>query len=154
MTMSASVFDFEAIRARLDQLGGAVRMPARVLVVDDCPLTVELLTGFLEHEGYVVSKAYDGLQALAKIESEKPDLVLLDVRMPPGIDGFEVCRRIRADPATAHLPVVMMTGLSGVTSRVKGFEADADDFITKPFRFTPLMARVRARLDRGAFCRF
>ena len=89
-------------------------MPARVLVVDDTPLNVKLLTVKLEYEDYVVSTAADGFEALAKIEAEKPDIVLLDVLMPPGIDGFETCRRIRADPATAHIPVVMVTALQDV----------------------------------------
>jgi PleD family two-component response regulator len=77
----------------------------RILVVDDVPQNVELLTARLEDENYVVSKAYDGFQALGKTKSEKPDLIVLDVMMPR-IDGFETCRRIKADPASAHIPVI------------------------------------------------
>ena len=120
-------------------------MPARILVVDDDPGIVELLTAMLEHERYVVSTAFDGFQALAKIEVEKPDIVLLNVMMPR-LDGFETCRRIKADPAIAHIPVVMVTGLSDVTDRAK--EVGAADLLAKPFRFIALMARVRALLPQ------
>jgi two-component system cell cycle response regulator len=143
--MPEIVFDYAAIRARLDQLEREATGPARVLVVEDCPVTVELLTELFEYEGYVVSKAYNGFAALAKIETEKPDIISLNVRMPPGIDGFEVCRRIRADPA--HIPVVMLTGLLDDASRVKGLEAGADDYLTKPFHIIELMASIRSLLQ-------
>jgi len=120
-------------------------MPARILVVDDDPTNVEVLTAWLESEHSVVSTAADGFEALAKIEAEKPDIVLLDVMLPE-MDGFEVCRRIKSDPATEHIPVIMVTALSDVDDLVKGFEAGADDFVTKPFSGLALMARVRAQL--------
>jgi len=120
-------------------------MPARILVVDDDPTNVEVLTAWLESEHYVVSTAADGFEALAKIEAEKPDIVLLDVMLPE-MDGFEVCRRIKSDPATEHIPVIMVTARSDVDDLVKGFEAGADDFVTKPFSGLALMARVRAQL--------
>ena len=126
-------------------------MPARVLVVDDTPLNVKLLTVKLEYEDYVVSTAADGFDALAKIEAEKPDIVLLDVLMPPGIDGFETCRRIRADPATAHIPVVMVTALQDVDELVRGFEAGADDFLTIPVNSVVLMARIRSQLRQKRY---
>ena len=106
-------------------------MPARVLVVDDTPLNVKLLTVRLEHEHYIVSTAADGFEALTKIDAEQPDIVLLDVMMPE-LDGFETCRRIRADRATAHIPVVMVTALQDLDELVRGFEAGADDFLTIP----------------------
>src|SRR5271165_5016318 len=126
-------------------------MPARILVVDDAPLNVKLLTVKLEYEHYVVSTAANGLEALAKIEAEKPDIVLLDVLMPPGIDGFETCRRIRADPATAHIPVVMLTALQDVDDLVRGLEAGADDFLTWPINDIALMARIRSQLRQKRY---
>ncbi|HKM73293.1 MAG TPA: diguanylate cyclase, partial [Stellaceae bacterium] len=104
-----------------------------------------MLTAWLESEHSVVSTAADGFEALAKIEAEKPDIVLLDVMLPE-MDGFEVCRRIKSDPATEHIPVIMVTARSDVDDLVKGFEAGADDFVTKPFSGLALMARVRAQL--------
>jgi two-component system cell cycle response regulator len=120
-------------------------MTARILVVDDASLNLKLLKAKLEHEYYVVTTADSGYKALAQIDKEAPDIVLLDVMMP-GMDGFEVCRQIRANPATAHLPVVMVTALSDVTDRVKGLQAGADDFLTKPINDLALMARVRSLL--------
>ena len=122
-------------------------MPARILVVDDSELNVKLLVEWLEQESYVVSTAADGFEALAKIETERPDIVLLDVMMP-GLDGFETCRRIKADPAIAHIPVVIVTALDDVDDLVKGFEAGADDYLTKPFNGLELLARVRLQLRR------
>jgi two-component system cell cycle response regulator len=116
---------------------------ARILVVDDTPLNVKLLAERLEHEYYVVSTAADGFEALAKIGDEQPDIVLLDVMMP-GLDGFETCRRIKADPASAHIPVVMITALSDVADRVRGLEAGADDFLTVPVNHLALIARIRS----------
>jgi two-component system, cell cycle response regulator len=120
---------------------------ARILVVDDSELSVKLLVGWLEHESYVVSTAVDGFEALAKIEAERPDIVVLDVLMP-GLDGFETCRRIKADPATADIPIILVTALDDVDDLVRGFEAGADDFLTKPFNGRELMARVRLQLRR------
>jgi two-component system cell cycle response regulator len=125
-------------------------MPARVLVVDDTPLNVKLLTVRLEHEHYIVSTAADGFEALTKIDAEQPDIVLLDVMMPE-LDGFETCRRIRADPATAHIPVIMVTALQDVDELVRGFEAGADDFLTIPVNGLALMARVQSQLRQKRY---
>src|SRR6266851_5943048 len=122
-------------------------MSAHILVVDDNELNLELLVAMLASEHYVVSTARDGFEALAKIAAEKPDLVLLDVMMPR-LDGFEVCRRIKADPTMADIPVIMVTALSDVDDLVRGFDAGAEDFVTKPFNFDALMARVRSQLRR------
>src|SRR5438105_8315697 len=122
-------------------------MSAHILVVDDHEVNLELLVAIFASKNYIVSTATDGFEALAKIAAEKSDLVLLDVLMPE-VDGFEVCRRIKADPTTAHIPVIMVTALSRVDDLVRGFEAGADDFVTKPFDRLALMARVRLQLQR------
>lgn len=118
-------------------------MTARVLVVDDIPANVKLLEAKLGAEYFDVVTASSGEQALALIDKEMPDIVLLDVMMP-GMDGFEVCRRIKANGVTAHLPVVMVTALDQVSDRVQGLEAGADDFLTKPVNDIALFARVRS----------
>lgn len=118
-------------------------MVARVLVVDDILTNVKLLDAKLTAEYFEVVPAYSGAEALAKIEDSAPDIVLLDVMMP-GMDGFEVCRRIKANPKTAYIPVVMVTALDQPSDRVAGIEAGADDFLTKPVDDAALFARVRS----------
>src|SRR6202034_2477758 len=118
-------------------------MTARVLVVDDIMSNVKLLEAKLTAEYFDVATAYNGMEALGKIEECDPDIVLLDVMMP-GMDGFGVCRRIKHNPKTAHVPVVMVTALDQSADRVAGLEAGADDFLTKPFDDSALFARVRS----------
>ena len=118
-------------------------MSARVLVVDDIAPNVKLLEARLSAEYFDVLTAYNGADALAICDQGLADIVLTDVMMP-GMDGFDVCRRIKSNPATAHIPVVMVTALDQPSDRVKGLQAGADDFLTKPVNEIALLARVRS----------
>jgi class 3 adenylate cyclase/CheY-like chemotaxis protein len=118
---------------------------AKILVVDDTPQNVKLLADLLAAKGYAVVTCADGTAALEKLKSEAPDLVLLDVMMP-GLNGYQVCERIRADACTALLPVVLVTALDPQEERVKGIEAGADDFLSKPINQQELFARVKSLL--------
>src|SRR5512147_2103457 len=118
-------------------------MSARVLVVDDVPANVKLLEARLSAEYFDVLTAYSGAEALAVCERAECDIVLLDVMMPD-MDGFEVCRKLKSNPATHHIPVVMVTALDQPSDRVKGLEAGADDFLTKPVGDVALISRVRS----------
>lgn len=120
-------------------------MTARVLVVDDIGANRQLLEAKLLAEYYEVAQAASGAEALDAARAWQPDIVLLDVMMPV-MDGYEVCARLKADPATAHLPVVMVTALVDAVERVRGLEAGADDFLSKPVHDATLFARLRALL--------
>jgi class 3 adenylate cyclase len=122
-----------------------VNTPAKILVVDDTPRNVKLLADLLSVKGYSVVTAASGREALAAVEREPPDLVLLDVVMPE-MSGYEVCRALRAQAATAMLPVVMVTALDPSEERIKGIETGADDFLTKPINQPELLARVKSLL--------
>ena len=118
----------------------------RILVVDDVPRNVRLMELILKAEGYHVIAAYNGQNALEKVEAEKPDLVLLDVMMP-GMDGYEVCRRLRKNKRTRALPVIMLTAYEkGLDKKIEALDVGADDFIGKPFDRYEVMARVRSLL--------
>src|ERR1700728_4877288 len=118
-------------------------MTARVLFVDDVPANVKLLEARLSAEYFDVVTAMNGAEALAICERAECDLVLLDVMMPD-MDGFEVCRRLKKSPVTHHIPVVMVTALDQPSDKVRGLEAGADDFLTKPISELALIARVRS----------
>jgi signal transduction histidine kinase len=119
------------------------RRPATVLVVDDEPREREVIQHFLAAEGFQVLLAEDGDSALQAVPAHRPDLVLLDVRLP-GTDGYEICRRLKDDPATAFVPVIILTALRGVKERIRGASAGADEFLSKPFDHVELTMRVKA----------
>ncbi len=119
--------------------------PARILIVDDEPFNVDSLEQELGDLGYRTASARDGQEALAAVAADPPDLVLLDVMMPV-MDGFEVCRRLKEDEATRLIPVIIMTALGALEDRVRGIEAGADDFLTKPVDPRELFARIQTAL--------
>src|SRR5687767_14979782 len=131
-----------AQRAGRDRL---LEMTQRILVVDDQRTNAEMLAGLLRNLGYQVDTALDGAAALEKMQAAAPDLVVSDIMMPR-MDGFELCRRIRAAPSTSLLPVILVTSADPQTERVKGIEAGADDFITKPVNWAEMFARVKSLL--------
>jgi two-component system cell cycle response regulator len=118
-------------------------MTARILVVDDVEVNLRLLEARLSAEYYEVLTATDGRSGIARARADRPDIILLDVMMP-GLDGFSVCRQLKEDPETRHIPVVLVTALDGRSDRVAGLEAGADDFLTKPIDDVMLFARVRS----------
>jgi len=120
-------------------------MTARILVVDDQRSNVEMMAGVLKARGYSVHTALDGQQALEQVREIHPDLVVSDILMP-GVDGYDLCRRLRSAPETALLPVILVTSLDSQGERIKGLEAGADDFLSKPVNWEELFARVRSLL--------
>ena len=121
-----------------------------ILVVDDQPQNIELLEAYLVPHGYEIIKAANGEEALEKLSGNQIDLILLDVMMP-GMDGFEVTRRVRQDDKHRLLPIILVTALQGPEDRVKGIEAGCDDFISKPVDKMELLARVRSLLKVKAY---
>ena len=121
-------------------------MPARVLIADDNAQGAELLEAYLGDSGCEVAVAYDGEETLAKVRSFRPDLVLLDIMMPK-VSGFEVCKRLKADPATRDVAVLMITALDQPSDVERAVEAGTDDFLTKPINKTELVLRVRNLLQ-------
>lgn len=124
-------------------------MAERILIIDDDLDTLRLVGLMLQRQGYEISAATNGEQGLAKAIEEKPNLVLLDIMMP-GMDGYEVARRLRQNPATANLPILMFTAKSQLDDKVLGFEVGADDYLTKPTHPSELQAHVKALLVRSA----
>ncbi|XWX04922.1 response regulator [Aggregatilineales bacterium SYSU G02658] len=124
-------------------------MPEKILIVDDDVDSLKLIGLMLQRSGYEVSAASTGLQALAKAEAERPNLIILDVMMPD-MNGLEVCRRLRANASTQDIPIIMFTAKTLIDDKVKGFEAGADDYLTKPTHPQELATRVRAMLTRAS----
>ena len=120
-----------------------------ILVVDDEPHIVEVVQDYLKQAGYRVLTARDGQTALTLVRHEHPDLVVLDLMLPGGIDGLDVCRRLRQDPGLADVPIIMLTARIEETDRLIGLELGADDYITKPFSPREVVARTRAVLRRA-----
>ena len=117
----------------------------RILVVDDDPMVATTIERVLLPEGYQVDVALGGLGALSRVKERRPDLVVLDLMMP-GVDGLEVCRRLRTED---NLPILLLTARSGTADRVRGLDTGADDYLVKPFAYAELLARVRALLRRA-----
>lgn len=124
----------------------------RVLVVDDTKLITKMIHDKLAGNGYEVAEAYDGPDALKKLKSFTPDLIILDV-MLPGMDGYQIARAIRQDPQNVRTPIIMLTAKSGIAEKIAGFEAGADDYLTKPFDPTELELRTRALIARSRAAR-
>jgi len=118
-----------------------------VLVIDDEENIIELIKLGLKYEGFQVESAPDGPQGLAAAQRQNPDLIILDL-MLPGMDGLEVCRRLRTNPTTRDIPILMVTAKDEVRDRVAGLDTGADDYLPKPFSFEELVARIRAILRR------
>lgn len=125
-------------------------MAEKILIVDDDVNALKLIGYTLHREGYEIVVAQSGQEALAKAQEEEPQLVILDIMMPR-MDGYEVCRRLRAAPQTAQLPVIMLTAKGQIEDKVAGFEAGADDYLTKPVIPAELVARVKALLHRSRY---
>jgi cyclic di-GMP phosphodiesterase len=125
-------------------------MPERILIVDDESAARSALSTLLRREGFEVVDASDGATALAKCITFRSDLILLDIMMP-GMNGFEVCRRVKATPETKLTPVILITGLFSTEDRIRGINAGADDFLSKPFDFNELLARARSLLRLKQF---
>ncbi len=123
-------------------------MAEKILIVDDDLDTLRLVGLMLQHQGYRIGAASSGIQAISMSQSDKPDLILLDIMMPE-MDGYEVARKLRSDPNTSNIPIIMFTAKTQVDDKVAGFEAGADDYLTKPTQPRELFAHVKAVLARG-----
>ena len=122
----------------------------KILVIEDDPIGLRLIQYTLQHEGYQVLSAPNGLEGLRKANEENPDLVILDV-MLPGIDGFEVCYRLRAEPQTAQLPILMLSAKAQDTDKTTGLKVGADDYLTKPASPSEIVKRVETLLAQRRY---
>ena len=135
------------VKSRLDKMADD---RTKILIVDDEIDSLKSLKMALEFEGYAVVEAMDGAAAMDMVFSEHPDLVLLDLMMPV-MSGYEVCQKLKEDPMTNRIPVIMLTCVSEVDNKIEGIEVGADDYVTKPFNLSELKARVKMVLRRAAF---
>lgn len=120
---------------------------AKILIVDDKPENIDLIMKILEPEGYTLAFATSGAKAIEVTQYFLPDLILLDVMMPPGMDGFETCTQLKRDPLTADIPVVFVTAKNETTAIVEGFQCGGQDYIPKPFRREEVLSRVRTHVQ-------
>jgi len=120
----------------------------KVLVIDDEESIIDFIKLGLHYEGFEVESSSDGEQGIIAAQRINPDVIILDVMMPGGIDGLEVCRRLRANPTTSDIPILMLTAKDEVSDRILGLQTGADDYLTKPFDFYELLERIRAILRR------
>lgn len=132
----------------LVELNAVAESSQKVLVIDDDPAILELVTSNLEMQGYIVDSCDNAVDGLAMAFQAPPNLVILDIMMP-GLDGFTACQRLRQNDATKDIPILMLTALSRTDDKVTGFDAGADDYLTKPFELPELFVRVRALLRRS-----
>jgi CheY-like chemotaxis protein len=148
---SSAVADFGIGFERFDEPGppasGVSALGAKILLVEDEDSLRRVMKDLLEREGYVISEARDGVQALDQVDRHAPDLIMLDLNLP-GLDGYTVLEQLRSRPATAHIPVIVLTAKGDEDNEVRVFELGADDFLTKPFRARALSARLQAVLAR------
>ncbi len=126
-------------------MNGEESQRGTILVIDDDPTNLQILFDYLKEAGFKTLLATGGNRAIRQLEQSRPDLILLDVMMP-GLDGFETCRRLKANEATKEIPVIFMTALSDIESKVKGFEVGIVDYVTKPFQQEEILARVTAHI--------
>jgi len=122
------------------------KSPSLILIVDDVPANLDVLSETLSYEGYDVAIATSGERALLQISRMLPDLILLDIQMPE-MDGFSVCQKLKASPATAQIPIIFMTALTDLESKMRGFDLGALDYITKPFQDREVLARIKTHLQ-------
>ena len=121
-------------------------MDKKILVIEDDPPNLRLIKYTLQADGYQVLTAANGLEGIKKAQEEEPDLIVLDIKLP-GIDGYEVCHRLRADPKTARLPILMLSGKAREIDRDTGLKVGADDYITKPWQKGELVTKIAAMLE-------
>ena len=120
--------------------------PIDILIADDEPVNLTMLTQVLIQEGYDVRPALSGELAIESVASKPPDLILLDIMMPPGMDGYEVCRHLKSRDASKDIPIIFISALNDHKDKVRAFQAGGQDFISKPFQADDLLERVRTQL--------